>query len=126
MRSIISAQGSFEAAFGGYATDLATLAVACPGAPSGFISPDLSANDIEKSGYRFTLAAGEGADAGPDDCFGGATDTAYYATAVPVSLGYTGGRGFATNATASIWQDSEGGAPVEPFSALGSISPLGR
>jgi prepilin-type N-terminal cleavage/methylation domain-containing protein len=126
MRAIISAQGSFEAAYGGYATDLASLADPCPGAPTGFISRDLNVNDVEKSGYRFTLAAGDGADPRPNDCFGGPTQSAYYASAIPVSLGYTGARGFATNASASIWQDSDGSAPPEPFNAAGTVSPLGR
>src|SRR6188508_3171194 len=47
----------------------------------GFISADLgSSTTPQKSGYNFTLVAGTGSGAGPNDCNGTATITAYYAT----------------------------------------------
>jgi hypothetical protein len=69
---------------------------------------------------------GDGAAAGPSDCFGNPTQTAYYATATPTGVGTTGTRAFATNRTATLWQDSSGVPPTEPFIAVGTVGPLGR
>jgi prepilin-type N-terminal cleavage/methylation domain-containing protein len=126
MRVLITAQADFQAMSRGYADDLATLASTCPGSPAPFISPDLNANDVVKSGYRFAVEAGAGSAVGPDDCFGNATETAYYATATPTSVGVTGTRAFATNRTSTLWQDTTGVPPAEPFTAAGTVSPLGR
>ena len=76
----------------------------------------------QKSGYNFTLGAGAGCAAGPNDCNGTATITAYYATAVPVANGTTGTRSFAVNAGNTIWQLTGGAAPTEPFGA--SATPI--
>lgn len=126
LRAINSAEASYSAAAGqgGYAVLLATLAAPCPGGTDGFISPDLGSDPSTKSGYTVTLAAGAGAAAGPNDCNGTATQTAYYATAVPVTVGTTGNRGFATNAAGTIWQDTTGAAPAEPFATAGTVSPI--
>jgi hypothetical protein len=70
----------------------------------------------QESGY-FTLGNGAGAGAGPNDCNGTATTTAFYATAIPQTFGTTGGRSFATNAGNTIWQVSAAAAPTEPFGA---------
>ena len=90
-------------------------------APAGgqpFISADLgSAAAPVKSGYNFTLGAGAGSAAGPADCNGTATITAYYATARPQTFGTSGGRSFATNAGNTIWQLFTAAAPTEPFAA---------
>ena len=89
-----------------------------PARASGFISADLGAVAApQKSGYNFTMAAGAGAAAGPLDCNGTATQTAYYSTAVPQSFGTTGARSFATNAANTVWQVSAAAAPAEPFGA---------
>ena len=126
MRAITSAQTDFEALTRGFADDLATLAGICPGGTVAFVSPDLGANNIEKSGYQFALAPGAAAVAGPVDCFGNPSQTSYYASGSPVAIGITGARGFATNAVATVWQDTAGAAPVEPFAIAGTVSPLGR
>ena len=68
--------------------------------------------------------AGAGAVAGPNDCNGTATQTAYYGTAVPATLGSTGSRAFATNQGGTIWQDTAGVAPAEPFAVAGTVSPI--
>ncbi len=89
-----------------------------PGTGEGFISMDLgSVVAPQKSGYNFTLGAGAGSGAGPLDCRGTATISAYYATAVPMTLNTTGTRSFAVNAGNTIWQLQGGAAPAEPFAA---------
>lgn len=126
MRVLATAQADFQAMSRGFADDLSTLAGTCPGSPGPFLSPDLGANNIVKSGYRFAAAPGASAVAGPSDCFGNPTQTAYYASATPTNVGMTGARAFATNGTATVWQDTAGVAPAEPFATAGTVSPLGR
>ncbi len=128
MRSINSAQATYSssAARGGFADGLQTLGIPCPGGTAPFLSPDLTtAAAVDKSGYTVTMVAGAGSAAGPLDCNGTASITAYYATAVPVTLGSTGTRAFATNQGGSVWQDADGsGAPGEPFVVAGDVSPI--
>jgi len=130
MRAVGSAQASYSAgaAQGGYAVLLATLATACPGSTQGFISSDLATDPSQKSGYTVTLAGGAGSVAlTAADCNGTVGNSAYYATAVPITPGTTGSRGFATDAGGSVWQDSAAGgatAPPQPFTAAGTISPI--
>ena len=127
MRAIGSAQASYSAgaAQGGYAITLAVLATPCPGSTQGFISSDLSTDPSIKSGYTIALAAGAGSQPlTAVDCNGVAGNSAYYATAVPVTVGTTGGRGFATDAGGSVWQDTSGAAPTHPFTAGGTVAPI--
>ena len=126
LRSIVQAQNDFGVISRGYADDLATLAGACPGSSTPFISSDLSVNGVVKAGFTFTVVAGLGAVAAPVDCFGNPTQTSYYASATPLTIGLTGLRGFATNLGAAIWQDTSGAVPTEPFVVGGTISPLGQ
>jgi prepilin-type N-terminal cleavage/methylation domain-containing protein len=126
LRAINSAQATYasSAAAGGYAISLVTLATPCNGVGQGFISLDLSLDPSVKSGYTVTLAVGaNGVALVQLDCNGTASQSNYYATAVSVTLGSTGSRGFATNGTATIWQDTAGGAPAEAaFAVAGTIS----
>jgi prepilin-type N-terminal cleavage/methylation domain-containing protein len=102
---------------GAYAPSYLVLGTSPPGGGPSFISEDLgAAMNPMKSGFRYSLTAGAGSAAGPADCNGGPTVTAFYATAVPLSL-FSGSRSFATNANGMIWQLSGGAAPAEPFSA---------
>ena len=116
----------YNALHRGYAADLAVLAGTCPGTTVPFLGADLRMNGITKSGYTFVLANGAGSLPGPNDCNGTATRTAFYATALPVSVGASGFRGFAANAGAALWEDTSGVAPTEPFTAGGTVSPLGQ
>lgn len=103
---------------GGFAASLPVLGTAPPGTTEPFLGADLTQSPTpSKSGYNFTLGAGAGASAGPNDCNGTATQTSYYATAVPQTFGTSGGRSFATNASQTIWQASAAAAPTEPFGA---------
>jgi type IV pilus assembly protein PilA len=86
----------------------------------GFASPDM--NYSPKSGYLFVLTPGTGTP-GALDCSAQATQTAYYASAAPVSVA-SGRRGFATSVAAAIWQDSTGTPPVQPFVTGGTIGPI--
>ena len=117
MQAISSGQKAFNIACGrgAFATSLVVLGAPVIAGETGFISVDLS-NAVHplKSGYRFGVAAGAGATAGPSDCHGGATVSAFYAWATPLSL-VSGSRSFAVTANGAIWQQAGGIAPTEPF-----------
>jgi len=130
-RAVISAQADYNGLNRGYAADIAYLADTCPatGVTVPFISPDMNANGVEKSGYTFTLAVsadGQDAPNGRTDACVNPMVTGFYATAVPEQVGTTGNRAFATNTFGSIWQDLSGAAPAEPFAAGGTVSALGQ
>jgi hypothetical protein len=55
-----------------------------------------------KSGYTIAISATVGS-AGPKDCNGKASRTAYLATGTPVTLGKTGGRSFVTSDAITIY-----------------------
>ena len=117
---LTSAQAAYSTSCGqsGYASSFVVLGTPAPGSSAGFISADLGTVAApQKTGYTFTLGAGAGAGAGPPDCNGAATVTAFYASAVPLTLGTTGSRSFATNAGHTIWQVNAAVAPTEPFGA---------
>jgi type IV pilus assembly protein PilA len=120
LKVVTTAQVAYSASCGqnAYATSLIVLGTPAPGTTQGFISADLGTVAApQKSGYNFTLGNGAGAGAGPNDCNGTATTTAYYSTAIPQTFGTTGGRSFATNAGNTIWQANLATAPTEPFGA---------
>jgi type IV pilus assembly protein PilA len=121
LRALNSAQTSYAAAAakGGFSPTLATLAAACPGSAVGFISPDLSTDPSVKSGYTITMAASASSSPGPNDCNGVPSETAYYVTAVPVSAGLSGLRGFASTGAGTIFFDQLGVAPTEAQMAPG-------
>src|SRR5262245_40479279 len=58
LRAINSGQASFSSscASGAYAVKLEDLVAAPSGSTQGFISPDLKANDVTKSGYKVSIA----------------------------------------------------------------------
>ena len=103
---------------GGFATSLVVLGTPSPGTTEGFVGADLGAVVAPiKSSYVVTLTAGAGAAAAANDCNGTATQTAFYATAVPLTFGSSGGRSFATNGSNTTWQVNAAAAPTEPFGA---------
>ena len=108
-----SSQVAYSAACGNgaYAATFVVLGTAPAPGGEGFISADLGSNVApQKSGYNFTLAAGAGSAAGPNDCNG---------TAQPMTNGTTGTRSFAVNAGNTIYQLVGAAAPTEPFNASG-------
>ena len=126
LRTIVSSEQDYRGLNGGYATSLSALAATCANLSIPFISVDLNTNGVIKSGYVFAVVPGAGAAPGPNDVCGQATNETYYATAVPQGLGSTGTRGFASDIGLVIWQNMAGVAPPQPFTAGGTISPLGR
>jgi prepilin-type N-terminal cleavage/methylation domain-containing protein len=109
MRTINSSQLGFAASCGGgyYSPDLTTLALLPPGSNVPFISPDLSiANTVVKSGYTIDMM-GTPDPSAPATCNGlpaGAASKAFKAGADPgVPTNY---RYFATNAAATIYEDT--------------------
>ena len=133
LRAINSGQAAYSSscAAGGYATSLADLAKAPAGGGQGFISPDLSVNGVVKSGYTVTLAAATNPAAVQVTVAASTCNTAagnamsgYYATAVPVTVGGTGNRAFATDTRGTIFQNTAGTAPPEPITAGGTIAPV--
>ena len=120
LKAVTSGEVAYSASCGqnGYASTFLILGTPAPGTAQGFISADLGgAAAPQKSGYNFTLGAGAGSAAGPNDCNGTATITAYYATGRPAANGTSGTRSFAVNAGNTIWQLTGGAAPAEPFGA---------
>jgi prepilin-type N-terminal cleavage/methylation domain-containing protein len=116
VRAINSAEASYSAAAGngGYAVTLVNLALPCPGSSQGFISPDLALNPSVKSGYNVLLAvATTGVVLTALDCTGKTPQTDYFATALPVTVGTTGGRGFGSTAAGTIFFTPNGLAPPQ-------------
>ena len=101
---------------GAYAATYLVLGTAPAGSTDGFISADLGSSATpQKSGYTYTLGPGAGSTAGPNDCNGTATITAYYATGVPLTFGTSGTRSFAVNQGNVVWQVGAATPPTEPF-----------
>jgi type IV pilus assembly protein PilA len=125
LRAISTAQTNYASvcAEGGYAVLFATLAVGPGLSPNGFLSPDLAGGG-NKSGYAFVLAPGAGSMALAPDCNGVVANSGYYVSAVALTLGVSGARGFASSQSGTIWQDTAGAAPPEPFTVGGTISPV--
>jgi prepilin-type N-terminal cleavage/methylation domain-containing protein len=125
MRAINTGQQGYSQLCNAFAPGLVNLGPTGIGAAQPFLSPDMTvAATIIKSGYSTTMVAGAGAVAvatGP--CVGAAT-TAYYATGVPQTVGSTGTRGFATNQAGTVFQDTTGAAPGEPFTVAGTVSAI--
>ncbi|MGH9198719.1 MAG: prepilin-type N-terminal cleavage/methylation domain-containing protein [Acidimicrobiia bacterium] len=124
LRAINSAQMAYSSACGNgnFTSILTTLGVPPPGGGQAFLSPDLTQSPApQKSGYAYNMNAGTGSPSG-NDCNGTATSTSYYASAVPLTIGRTGNKAFATNPEQSIWQDATGAPPPEPFTVAGTVS----
>ena len=129
LRAINSGQASFSSscAAGGYAVDLADLVKAPTGSSQGFISPDLNANLVVKSGYKVSLATDTGAQniGGTTVCGNAVTQpvSSYFAKADPVTAGGTGTRYFATDTRGTIWQDSTA-TIAPPITASATTKPV--
>ena len=116
IRVASSAQKAYAVScgFGAYATGFVVLGTAVT-TNDAYVPADLGmVASPTKAGYRFSIAPGQGSTAGPADCAGRPTMTAFYASAVPLSF-WTGSRSFALNADGALWQISGSTAPTEPF-----------
>lgn len=119
LKTINMAQISYNSACGrgGYAQTLVILGrPPGAGATAGYIDAELAAAPVvEHSGYRLRIQVGASGLSNIIDCNNNQTLTGYYASAVPVTFGYTGARSFATSHVGAIWQNSTDTAPSEPF-----------
>jgi type IV pilus assembly protein PilA len=113
LRAIASGEASFAASCGsgGYATELSDLALAPPLSTVAFISPDLNANGVHKTGYIFSVEKNldlTTADVTLPSCNGAVNDraTMYFASANPVTIGATGTKYFATDTPSTIYVDT--------------------
>jgi prepilin-type N-terminal cleavage/methylation domain-containing protein len=124
LKTINSAQIAYASACGGgnFAASLPVLGHKPPGNSQGFVSEDLGhATAPELSGYRINVRPGNNAVPMPTDCNGAATLTNYYAIAIPMAVGQTGTRSFATSQRAGIYQMPGGTPPSEPFGPPSAI-----
>ena len=126
MRAVNTAQQGYSQQCNGFAPVLTELG---PSGAGAFLSPDLSTGTppVAKSGYSIDMTTGLGAAplaAPPAGCTG--TTSNYYATAMPLTAGSTGSRGFATSEAHAIYQNTAAAAtpPPQPFTIAGNISPL--
>ena len=113
---------SLTCGYGLFASDFTAL-----GGPSGdeFLPPDLTVNATPiKSGYRYVLAPGPGGPSGLVDCNGAGISNEYYVTAEPLAVGGTGNKAYASNQAHTIYVDSTGVPPVEPFTPGGTVGPI--
>lgn len=120
MKAVNSAQIAYNAACGRgfFAASLPILGMPPHAtATGGYIDSELAkAAVVIRSGYRIQVQSGAGSINGPaPDCNGNTTISSYYASAVPLAVGDSGSRSFATNQVGSTWQLNGGVAPAEPF-----------
>ena len=117
LRAINSAEAAYSSATGGggYAILLATWRRPAPARRRASSRRTSQLDPSIKSGYTVTLAdIDRGTPANVStDCNSKTSRTGYYATAVPVSIGTTGQRGFSTSAAGTIYFDATGAAPAE-------------
>ncbi len=104
--AVNQAQFAFAQACGQqhYAATLTSLTVPMPATGAAFLSPDLAADPLEKSGYQFVL---EGTALSLDDksCTGEPLLEGYDVTADPLRPGISGRRFFATNTDRVVFVD---------------------
>ena len=120
LRAINSGQSTYSSscANGGYAQSLADLVKAPAGSNAGFVSPDLSANGVTKSGYVVNLGPGAVTTvvtpaASTCNASTAAAIASYFGEAHPVSIGSTGQRSFGTDQRSTIFQDNTGATFTE-------------
>jgi type IV pilus assembly protein PilA len=113
LRAINNGEVNFSAncGYGGYAGSLADLFL--PPTPGGepFISPDLSTDPTQKSGYIVTVTAGPAMVGVPPACSAAVQVNTYAVAAAPLTPDVTGTKYFVTNGNGSIYMDF---APIVP------------
>jgi type IV pilus assembly protein PilA len=115
LRAINSAQSTYSAscANGGYAASLTALSASPSGVGgAAFVSPDLAANGIVKSGYEVNVGPGSVATVitqqGSTCNNVAAAVASYFGEAHPVTFGTTGTRSFGTDQRSTIFQENSG------------------
>jgi prepilin-type N-terminal cleavage/methylation domain-containing protein len=120
LRTVTKAEFAYAAdcGHGNYATSLVVLGSKPKGVVQGYLNEDLGSNlTATTSGYLVSVRKGTGMIDTRPDCMGNGTATGYYAVAIPIELGKTGRRAFATSQTNAVWQQFGNSAPPEPFGA---------
>lgn len=127
LKVVNSSEVAYSVSCGNNGFAVAFTVLATPSPTKGFISADLGVATPVKSGYNFSLAASPGANAGPNDCNGVATQTGYYATAVPTGFGTTGSKSYATTADNTVYQAFSATAPTVTAAGVWSAgaTPIG-
>jgi prepilin-type N-terminal cleavage/methylation domain-containing protein len=88
-----------------YAATLVGLATPMPTTGSAFISPDLAADPLIKTGYQFAMA-GTPLNLEYKSCAGEALLEHYFVTADPLHPGFSGVRYFGTNVDRIVFADA--------------------
>ena len=118
LKTINTGQIAYASSCGGgnFAPSLVVLGHKPPGYRQSFIEDDLGVGVTpQRSGYNVNVRDGAGASIGRVDCNGMVSTTNYYASAIPVVLGRTGFRSFATSQRAGIYFEEGLIPPPEPF-----------
>jgi prepilin-type N-terminal cleavage/methylation domain-containing protein len=128
VRAINSGESTYSSSCGGggYAQKLVDLAKAPVGSASAFISPDLALDPSTKSGYTVSLAKETGAAdvaliAATCNAPANNSVAAYWAGAIPITVGSTGGRSFASDTRGTLFQNNAGAAIANPIPAATAI-----
>ena len=130
LHAINSGQAAFSSscASGAYATKLEDLQLKPTGSTQGFISPDLNANGVSKSGYIVNMAddkaSGTQLMSNVTSCvsgLGGGLYSSYFAEAHPATVGGTGTRSFATDTRGTLFQDTSGGTAANPIALSATV-----
>ncbi len=132
LRAINSGESTYASscAAGGYASTLVDLAKPPGTSSTSFISPDMNADPTTKSGYLVSLAMETGANASvttaASTCNTSSVDavSSYWAGAVPVTPGSTGGRSFGTDTRGTIFFDNSGTVLPNPIVVSATVAPL--
>jgi len=115
LRAIFSGEAAYASscARGGYAQSLEDLALPPAGGQAGFVSPDIAANGVRKSGFIFNVGPGsnpsvvtvkaEVCNAPADDAL-----ASYFSEGHPVGVGTTGYRSFGMDYRGTIYQELSG------------------
>jgi prepilin-type N-terminal cleavage/methylation domain-containing protein len=108
LHAITEAQFSYAHLCGNqrYAPSLAALTTPMPSTGQAFLSPDLGADPLVKSGYRFTLGGTAVTDAN-QACNGVTPLESYQVTADPERPELSGTRYFGTNTDRVLYEDTE-------------------
>jgi type IV pilus assembly protein PilA len=127
LRTINSAESTYASSCGGggFAVLFVDLAKVPANSTAAFISPDISIDPTQKSGYIFSLAMDATAGVDPSvtpaasTCNASSTDAAsgYWSGALPINTGTTGQRSFATDKRGSIFFDLTGTPIPNPIPA---------
>jgi type IV pilus assembly protein PilA len=107
LHTINQAQFAFSQTCGNqrYSPTLAGLGVPSPTSGQSFISADITADPLIKSGYLFQMTGTEALDAAPT-CNGLTPVSSYKVTADPTMPGISGIRSFATNTDRAVFADT--------------------